>query len=107
MAAALSLLTTVSVAWPFRAAATFGDDAAVVGWIRSHAVSLQTPEAGHGFADMQPPHETRNIGAVYSQDKASQYFLEMVAPQFFDCLLFVEKTTAARANLWSSAPKCI
>src|SRR5215470_11780077 len=23
-------------------------------WIQSHAVRLQTPEAGHGFADMQP-----------------------------------------------------
>lgn len=25
-----------------------------VAWIRSHAVRLQTPEAGHGFADMKP-----------------------------------------------------
>lgn len=25
-----------------------------VEWIRSHAVRLQTPEAGHGFADMKP-----------------------------------------------------
>ena len=26
----------------------------VVDWIRAHAIRLQTPEAGHGFADMQP-----------------------------------------------------
>ena len=25
-----------------------------VNWIRQHAVRLKTPEAGHGFADMQP-----------------------------------------------------
>jgi erythromycin esterase-like protein len=27
---------------------------AVVDWMRAHAVALQTPEAGHGFRDMQP-----------------------------------------------------
>jgi erythromycin esterase-like protein len=26
----------------------------VVGWIRENAIRLETPEAGHGFADMQP-----------------------------------------------------
>lgn len=30
------------------------DDPPVVEWIRAHAVRLETPEAGHGFADMQP-----------------------------------------------------
>lgn len=25
-----------------------------VDWIKAHAVRLKTPEAGHGFADMQP-----------------------------------------------------
>jgi len=31
-----------------------GENKAVVEWVGAHAVRLQTPEAGHGFADMQP-----------------------------------------------------
>src|SRR5689334_4195442 len=30
------------------------DEKAVTDWIRANAIRLQTPEAGHGFADMQP-----------------------------------------------------
>src|SRR6266571_798502 len=30
------------------------DDQPIVEWIRTHAVRLQTAEAGHGFTDMQP-----------------------------------------------------
>src|SRR5438132_13951246 len=30
------------------------DDQPVVEWIGAHAVRLRTPEAGNGFADMQP-----------------------------------------------------
>ena len=30
------------------------DDKAMVDWMRTHAVALQTPEAGRGFRDMQP-----------------------------------------------------
>ncbi len=30
------------------------DDKAVADWMRTQAVPLQTPEAGHGFRDMQP-----------------------------------------------------
>jgi erythromycin esterase-like protein len=30
------------------------DDHTVIEWIRGHAVRLQTPQAGHGFGDMQP-----------------------------------------------------
>jgi len=33
---------------------TNSDDQPVVDWIGKHAVRLQTPEAGHGFADMKP-----------------------------------------------------
>ena len=44
------LLLTVCLlpaAWAF-------DDQPVVEWMKANAVQLQTPEAGHGFADMQP-----------------------------------------------------
>jgi erythromycin esterase len=44
------------------------------------------------------PHKTRSIGAVFSQDSAGQYLLDMSAHQSFDAILFVEKTTAARKN---------
>lgn len=36
------------------ASGTGEGDKAIVDWIRAHAVPLQTPEAGHGFRDMQP-----------------------------------------------------
>ncbi len=47
---ALALLLLVTLA----AAETSEDDKAVVDWMRTHAVPLETPEAGHGFRDMQP-----------------------------------------------------
>jgi erythromycin esterase-like protein len=44
------------------------------------------------------PHQTRSIGALYSDAAASQYFANQVAPDIYDALLFVEKTTQARKN---------
>jgi erythromycin esterase len=44
------------------------------------------------------PHKARTIGAVYSDEHADLYFNELIAPENFDALLFVEKTTAARKN---------
>ena len=43
----LLFFALVGCAWP-------ADDAAVTAWIRAHAIPLATPEAGHGFEDMQP-----------------------------------------------------
>jgi erythromycin esterase-like protein len=40
--------------------------------------------------------KTRSIGAVYSE--AAPYFLEMKPREWFDGILFIEKTTAARPN---------
>ncbi|MES1260777.1 MAG: erythromycin esterase family protein [Acidobacteriota bacterium] len=39
---------------PWQARGQPASDKPAVEWIRSHAVALATPEAGHGFADMQP-----------------------------------------------------
>ena len=36
------------------AAASRADDQPVVEWMRANAIPLATPQAGHGFADMQP-----------------------------------------------------
>jgi len=44
------------------------------------------------------PHKSRNIGAMYATDMDNQFLIDMKAPDSFDVLLFVEKTTAARKN---------
>jgi erythromycin esterase-like protein len=44
------------------------------------------------------PHKSRNIGAMYANDMDNQFLIDMKAPESFDVLLFVEKTTAARKN---------
>ena len=43
-------------------------------------------------------HKSRNIGAMYATDMDNQFLIDMKAPDSFDVLLFVEKTTAARKN---------
>ena len=45
------------------------------------------------------PHLTRYIGAVYSEESASDYFVNMTVRDCYDAVLFVEKTTAARKNM--------
>ena len=56
------------------------------------------PKSGPVATWLSESHKTRSIGAVYSQDSADQYLLDLKAPQSFDVMLFVEKTTAARRN---------
>lgn len=48
------ILTNGGVSFGARPLGWTGEDQPVVEWIAAHAVRLQTPEAGHGFADMQP-----------------------------------------------------
>jgi len=43
-------------------------------------------------------HKSRNIGAMYATEMDNQFLIDMKAPDSFDVLLFVEKTTAARKN---------
>jgi erythromycin esterase-like protein len=43
-------------------------------------------------------HKARTVGAVYSEESAAGYLNDMKAPESFDVLLFVAKTTAARKN---------
>jgi erythromycin esterase len=47
---------------------------------------------------LSQPRKSRNIGAMYSSDSDNQFLVNLKAPQSFDVLLFVEKTTAARKN---------
>ena len=47
---------------------------------------------------LSQPHKSRNIGAMYATDMDNQFLIDLKAPDSFDVLLFVEKTTAARKN---------
>lgn len=61
------------------------------------ALDLRTaPKQGPAADWIRAHHATRSIGAVFSNDSAKQYLMEADAPEMFDVLLFVEKTTAAR-----------
>jgi len=56
------------------------------------------PKSGPVANWLSESHKSRSIGAVYSEDSAAQYLMDLTAPQSFDVMLFVEKTTAARKN---------
>lgn len=60
------------------------------------ALDVRTPPKQPVAADwLKAPHQTRSIGAVFSNDQAANYLLNAAAPEMFDVLVFVEKTTAA------------
>ncbi len=56
----------------------------------------QLPKVGPVSGWFRQPHQARTVGAVYSEATADNYFPQLTAPESFDVLLFVEKTTAAR-----------
>jgi erythromycin esterase len=56
------------------------------------------PRGGSVAAWLRQPHQTRSIGAAYSENSATNYWSALKAAENFDVLLFVEKTTAARKN---------
>ncbi len=64
--AMLSLLSLVvlSAAWT-------ADDPPEVAWIAKNAVKLQTPEAGHGFTDMQPLKKIVGTARIVSLGEAT------------------------------------
>ncbi len=41
---------------------------------------------------------SRQIGAIYSEDAPNAFVANLVAPEAFDAILFIDKTTAARKN---------
>ena len=60
------------------------------------ALDLRTPPKNPTAAEwLKAAHPTRSIGAVFSVHQAANYFADAPAPEMFDVLLFVEKTTAA------------
>lgn len=54
------------------------------------------PKTGPVARWFSQPHQTRTIGAVFSESSAAQYLMYLTASVCFDVMLFVEKTTAAR-----------
>jgi erythromycin esterase-like protein len=56
------------------------------------------PKTGPVAEWLHASHATRSIGAVYPEDAPYAMLANQVAPEAFDVLLFVEKTTAARKN---------
>lgn len=52
---------------------------------------------------LKAAHQTRSIGAVFSNEQGASYFVRAAAPDMFNVLLFIEKTTAARPIARSEA----
>jgi erythromycin esterase len=56
------------------------------------------PKNGSVSEWFRQPQPARTVGAVYSEQSAGGYIQPLNAPQSFDAMLFVKKTTAARKN---------
>jgi len=47
------------------------DDQPVIEWMRANAIRLETPEAGHGFTDMQPLKQVVGNARIVALGEAS------------------------------------
>ncbi|HET9950324.1 MAG TPA: erythromycin esterase family protein, partial [Candidatus Eisenbacteria bacterium] len=56
------------------------------------------PGSGEAADWFSRPQWTRSIGAVYADTFAERYYARLVPTESFDALLFVDSTSAARAN---------
>lgn len=59
----------------------------------------QAPRSGPVAAWMNEPHKSRSIGAMYSEQTPDAYMIDVAAREWFDVILFVDKTAAARRNM--------
>jgi len=57
------------------------------------AIDMRKVSAG---SPMRQPLATRTIGALYDARFPSGYFSELIAPDTFDAMIFVDSTTRAR-----------
>jgi erythromycin esterase-like protein len=63
------------------------------------ALDLRTlPKDGPVAAWFAQPHQTRDIGAVFSDASVSKHWTSDSGPSAFDAILFVNTTTSARPN---------
>lgn len=58
----------------------------------------KAPAKGPVAEWLKASHQTRSIGAAFSEASASSYLMDQKVLESVDALLFVEKTTAARKN---------
>lgn len=58
----------------------------------------QLPSQGAVAEWAQQPHLTRSIGAVYSEQSGRNYLISMKAQEWYDILVFINETTAAKGN---------
>lgn len=58
----------------------------------------QLPSQGAVADWAKQPHLTRSIGAVYSDQSGRNYFIDMKAQDWYETLVFIDETTAARGN---------
>jgi erythromycin esterase-like protein len=58
----------------------------------------QAPKSGPVAEWLKESHKTRSIGAMYPDGEPFALMGDQVAPENFNAILFVEKTTAARKN---------
>jgi erythromycin esterase-like protein len=58
----------------------------------------QAPKSGPVAEWLNAPHKTRGIGSMYPEGEPFALISDLVAPESFDAILFVEKVTAARKN---------
>jgi erythromycin esterase len=63
------------------------------------AIDLRlVPPSGRVGDWLRAARRTRSIGALFQEGPPDAYMMNLNAPQSFDALLFVDKTTAARKN---------
>jgi hypothetical protein len=64
------------------------------------AIDLRrTPRTGAVAEWLNAPHQTRTIGAGFSDAGVASSLMDMKILDGYDALLFVEKTTAARKKI--------
>jgi erythromycin esterase len=62
------------------------------------------PKEGEVAKWFSEPRATRSIGAGYGERFAANFLDKQIAPQIYDAILFVDKTTAARPIAKSDSP---
>jgi erythromycin esterase len=65
----------------------------------------QAPKSGPVAEWLKAPQMTRSIGSRYPDGAPFALMVAHVAPENFDAILFVEKTTAARRNPPATVPE--
>src|SRR5439155_8077370 len=59
----------------------------------------QAPKNGPVAEWLRAAHKSRNVGPTYVDDRPDRYMADLIAPECFDGILFVEKSTARHKRL--------